>query len=427
MKRARSIAAIVAAIALTVTACGGEEAASSGATDPNSVSGTVTWWDTSDATNEAPAYGEIVASFQAKYPKIKVNHVNVPFDGASDKFKTAAQSGNGAPDVMRTDVGWTPTFAKLGYLQPLDGTTAVSAPEDYLPGAMETNKIDGKTYGVPAVTDTLALMYNKKLFEQAGITEPPTTWEQVRTSAQQIEQKVPGTTGIFVHADAYYLLPFVYGQSGDFVDEAAKKITIGTEQVLAAVNTAKDLAADGTGATDPGSNGYTNMQNGFKNGTTAMVLNGPWATRDYFSGSAFTDRANLGVAPIPAGPSGKGGPVGGHNLTIYAGSQNLDASYLFVDFMTSAENQAKVAAKNNTMPTRASVYELPEIKANPVIAAFQQPQAEARPRPKAPGSGDLYDMLTPYYQQIMGGQVAAQDGLQQAQQKSDGYVPGFAS
>src|SRR5690606_28135759 len=80
-------AAAAAALALAISACGGDQgsgtaAPASSPVDPASVSGTVTWWDTSDATTEAPAFKELVAEFEAKYPKIKVNYVNVPFADA---------------------------------------------------------------------------------------------------------------------------------------------------------------------------------------------------------------------------------------------------------------------------------------------------------------------------------------------------------
>src|SRR5215475_5933765 len=112
MKRRFAVAAAVAAaVAIAAAGCSSSSGSSKASTDPASVSGTVTWWDTSDATNEAPNYKTLISQFEAKYPKIKVNYVNVPFSDAENKFKTAAQSGSGAPDVLRADVGWTPTFA----------------------------------------------------------------------------------------------------------------------------------------------------------------------------------------------------------------------------------------------------------------------------------------------------------------------------
>ncbi|WAL69669.1 extracellular solute-binding protein [Amycolatopsis cynarae] len=426
MSRRSALGALVASVALAATACGGGTQNSAG-TDPNSVSGTITWWDTSAASTESPAFKDLVAKFEQKYPKIHVNYVNVPFDGSDDKFKTAAQAGNGAPDVMRADVGWTPTFAALGYLQPLDGTPALADDGDFLPVPYASAKYQGKTYGVPEVTDTLALLYNKDLFAKAGITSVPRTWDEVKTAAQQLEQKVPGTTGVFVNADSYFLLPFLYGEGGDVVDTQAKKITLDSDKMAAAITTAKSLAQPGIGATDTSSNKYTNMNNGFKSGTIGMVLNGPWAVKEYLSGSAFANPDNLGVAPVPAGPAGQGGPVGGHNLVVYAGSPNIAASELFVQFMTSAESQAYIASKNNTMPTRKSVYAMPEVAGNKQIAAFQAPLDGSKPRPAAPGAGDLYDMFTPYYQKILGNQASLQDALAQAQQKAKGAVPGFQS
>lgn len=428
----RRVLALAAATALAVTACGESASDQSNAAeqannDPRSVKGTVTFWDTSDATTESPAYRELAKRFEQEYPNIKVDYVNVPFDGADDKFKTAAQNGDGAPDVMRSDVGWTATFAALGYLQPLDGTPALKDSDDYLPVPMESNVYEGKTYGVPQVTDTLALLYNKDHFAEAGITEPPATWDELREAAEKIEDEVPRTKGIFLNADSYYLLPFVYGEGGDYVDVEAKRITIDSPEVNAAVGTVRELVSDGVGTTDTSANKYTNMQDGFKKGTVSMIINGPWSVSDALSGEAFDDPANLGVAPVPAGPKGQGGPIGGHNYTVYAGSPDLAASYLFVEFMNRPENQAYVAGENNTLPTRTSVYDKPEVSDNEILTAFQKPIELAKPRPAAPGAGTLYDLFSPFYEQILGGQASVEDGLAQAQRKAKGAVPGFES
>lgn len=433
MTRRTTIAALAAitALAATLAACGGggdqQAAADQAIDDPQSVSGTVTWWDTSDATNEAPAFKDLITKFEKKYPKIDVEYVNVPFDGADDKFKTAAQAGDGAPDVMRADVGWTPTFAALGYLQPLDDTPASDGADDYLDTPMATNRYEGTTYGVPEVTDTLSLLYNKEHFAKAGIDGPPETWDELKDAATKLEKEIPGTDGIFLTADSYFLLPFVYGEGGDYADVGGKRITIDSPEVASAIETVEELSADGVGTIDTSANKYTNMQNAFKSGKASMIFNGPWAVSDVLSGTAFKDKDNLGIATVPAGPEGQGGPVGGHNLVVYAGSPDLAASYLFVQFLNSAESQAHVAAENNTLPTRASVYEMREIADNEIIAAFQEPLEGAVPRPAAPGAGDLYDTFTPFYEQIMGGQTSIQDGLSQAQQKAKGAIPGFES
>lgn len=162
MRRGIAATALVASIALTATACGGSDSGDS-ADGPV----TITWWDTSNATNEAPTYKALVKEFEAAHEDIKVKYVNVPFDQAQNKFDTAA-GATGAPDILRSEVGWTPAFAKKGFFLPLDGTEALKDQDAFQPNLIKQAQYDGKTYGVPFVTDTLALVYNKDLFEKAG-------------------------------------------------------------------------------------------------------------------------------------------------------------------------------------------------------------------------------------------------------------------
>jgi arabinogalactan oligomer/maltooligosaccharide transport system substrate-binding protein len=411
MRRIVKTAAALAALALTATACstGGDE--SKAATDPNNVSGTVTWWDTSDATNEAPAFKELIAKFEAKYPKIKVNYTNVPFSAAQDKFKTAAQSGSGAPDVFRADVGWTPGFAKLGYLQPLDGTPAVAEADDYLPGPAASTRYDGKTYGAPQVTDALALLYNKELLAKAGVASPPKTVAELKAAALAVKAKT-GNAGVYLNPGGYFLLPFLYGEGGDLVDVKSKKVTVNSAEAVRAVDTVKDLIASGAAVKPDFTDGYNNMQASFKDGKVAMVLNGPWSVADDLKGPAFAKADNLGIAPVPAGGSGKAGsPTGGHNYVVYAGSKSLDASYLFVKFMNSAENQAFLAGKLGLLPTRKSAYDAADVKANPVVTSFHEVLKTAVPRPAIAEGGDLFTSLDENYVKVLNGSADSQKGL----------------
>ncbi|MEY9931009.1 arabinogalactan oligomer/maltooligosaccharide transport system substrate-binding protein [Catenulispora sp. GP43] len=426
-RRGAGIAAI-AVLALAASACSSSKSsggASAAAKDPASVKGTVTWWDTSDATNEAPSYQPIIKAFEAKYPNIKVNYVNVPFADAKDKFKTAAQSGSGAPDVLRADVGWTPAFAQLGYLQPLDNTPALQDASDYMPGPYASDHYNGKIYGVPQVTDTLTLLYNKDLLTKAGITTPPKTWDELKSDSLQIKAKT-GVDGTFLDAASYYLLPFIYGEGGDIIDASAKKITVNNATTLKAVGIAQDLIKSGAAVTDVTKDGYSNMQTAFKDGKVAMVVNGPWSTSDDLKGSAFSNADNLGIATVPAGSVKAGAPVGGHNLVVYAGSKNLDASYLFVAFLNDAQNQATIAAKNNVLPTRTSAYSDPQVANNKILSAFEGPLKSAVGRPPVPGASDLFTPLDTDYQAILGGQKSAQDGLNDAATQFAQILPDFS-
>jgi arabinogalactan oligomer / maltooligosaccharide transport system substrate-binding protein len=156
-----------------------------------------------------------------------------------------------------------------------------------------------------------------------------------------------------------------------------------------------------------------------------MVINGPWSTADDLSGSAFTDKANLGVAPVPSGPGGQGGPTGGHNLVVYAGSKNLNASYLFIAFMNSASSQAFIASKNNTLPTRTSAYSMPEVTGNPLLASFQEPLKVTQARWPVAGASDVFGVVTPDYQKILSGQESVGAGLTNMQKQATQTLTGF--
>ena len=224
MRRGIAAAVLAAAIAVSASACGSSGSGSTGSGAKADGPVTITWWDTSDATNEAPTYKALVADFEKANPNITVKYVNVPFADAQTKFQTAAGS-KGAPDVLRADVGWTSGFAKAGYLVPLDGTAATADSSSFEKQLVTQASYDGHQYGVPLVTDTLGLMYNKQLFTKAGITKAPTTWDELKADAALIKQK-DGVDGFEFNAASYYAMPFLYGEGTDMIDASSQKITI---------------------------------------------------------------------------------------------------------------------------------------------------------------------------------------------------------
>ncbi|KAK1178658.1 extracellular solute-binding protein [Streptomyces sp. NBS 14/10] len=406
MRRGIAATALVAAMALAATACGGDDGGSGGGNkSAGEISGTVTYWDTSNEA-EKGTYKKLAEDFSKKYPKVKVNYVSVPFGDALKNFKNAAGSGgSGAPDVLRTEVAWTQDLANIGYLAPLDGTAALDKESDYLPKAAAGTKFKGKTYAVPQVIDTLGLFYNKKLLKEAGV-EPPTSWTELKAAAKKIKQKT-GKTGLYLRGDdAYFYLPFIYGEGGDLLDTDAKKITVDEEPGVRAFATARDLVKSGAAITDA-TDGWDNMQNAIKNGDVAMTINGPWAIEDTLAGKAFKDdKSNLGVVPVPAGSKAQGAPQGGQNLTVYAGSKNLDASYAFVKYMSSAEVQAKTTEKLSLLPTRTSVYANKAVAANANVKFFKAAVDKAVERPWIPEGNSLFQAILVEFPNVVTGRTS---------------------
>ncbi|GAA2880927.1 extracellular solute-binding protein [Streptomyces mexicanus] len=423
MRRGIAATALVASLALAATACGGSDSGSDKSDGPV----TITWWDTSNATNEAPTYQALVKQFEAAHKDIKVKYVNVPFDQAQNKFDTAAGS-KGAPDVLRSEVGWTPAFAKKGYFLPLDGTEALTDKSQFQASLLQQAQYEGKTYGVPLVTDTLALVYNKALFQKAGITEAPKTWDELKSDAAKIKDKT-GVDGYWGSAQGYYAQPFLYGEGTDTVDAAAKKITVTSAPAKKAYATWLSLfSGKGLHKADTTADAYAHRQDAFVNGKVAMTLEGPWEITNFYKGSAFKDKADLGIATVPAGSTGKAGaPTGGHNLSVYAGSDKAHqaAALTFVQFMTSAKSQETIALKNSTLPTRADAYTA-QVKADPGIAGYQSVLPAARPRPALPEYSSLWTPLDTELPKIADGKESLDKGLSNAETAISKLVPDFS-
>ncbi|MEU5916804.1 extracellular solute-binding protein [Streptomyces sp. NPDC004288] len=417
MRRGIAATALVAALGVTLAACGGSDSGSNGGSKGSGeLSGTVTWWDTSTVGSEDKVFKQVAEDFKKQHPKVTVKYVNVPFGEAQNKFKNAAQSGSGAPDVIRSEVAWTPEFADLGYLAPLDGTPALKDQDDFLEQAAASTKYNGKTYAVPQVIDSMGIFYNKKIFKEAGV-EVPKTVDELKSVSAKIKQKT-GKTGLYLRGDdAYWFLSFLYGEGGDLVDAENKKITVDNPAGVKAFKVVKDLVDSGAAKTDA-TDGWNNMQTAFKEGKVAMMINGPWAVADTFAGKEFADKANLGIAPVPAGSGGQGAPQGGHNLAVYAGSKNLDASYAFAEYMTSAETQAKISKELSLLPTRQSVYIKPDVATNEMITFFKPVVDKAVERPWIPETGSLFAPLVTEYTKVLTGQTTPETG---AKTVGDGY------
>ncbi|WP_329465505.1 extracellular solute-binding protein [Streptomyces sp. NBC_01431] len=422
MRRGIAATALAASLALAATACGGGDSDGGKADGPV----TITWWDTSNATNEAPTYQALVTEFEKANPTIKVKYVNVPFDQAQNKFDTAA-GAKGAPDVLRAEVGWTPAFAKKGYFLPLDGTEALADQAKFQPNLIKQAQYQGKTYGAPLVTDTLAFVYNKALFAKAGIAKAPATWDELKADAALVKEKA-GVDGYWGSTAGYYAQPFLYGEGTDTVDTASKKVTIASAPAVKGLETWKGLF-DGPGLhkADVTADAYAHIQDAFVNGKVAAIIQGPWEITNFYKGAAFKDKANLGIATVPAGSAGKAGaPTGGHNLSVYAGSDKAHAAAAlkFVNFMTSAKSQETIALKNSTLPTREDAYSA-QVKADPGIAGYQGVLAAAQPRPELPEYSSLWTPMDTTLPKVADGKEPVADATKSLEQDMAKLVPDF--
>jgi ABC-type glycerol-3-phosphate transport system substrate-binding protein len=151
---------------------------------------------------------------------------NLDYNQMLDKLRTAAL-GRAAPMVGRLPILWGVEFAAKGQLMPF-APPDVGYPEDqFWPGAIKSVTWKGKRYGVPTNNETMALIWNAGLFQQAGLDpeSPPATWDDLVTYSKAIKDKTgKNGYGLVARMNAgntpFRFMPQVWAYGGGALDEA---------------------------------------------------------------------------------------------------------------------------------------------------------------------------------------------------------------
>ena len=387
----------------------------------------LTYWYT-ESGQERAVIGKLVKQFEKNYPGIEIDAVPESFFQTRTGFITAVQKGE-APDVLRSDVGWVTLFASKGYLLNIDSYVRQSgldlsdyrslnppfgptlSPDGTEFSPLAYDEYNGHLYGLPQVTDVLALLYNNKELQDAGITSPPSTMAALEDDAVQVVQDERGKHGsplqygFETNGESYFALPFLYAYGGGMFDQNNNIIvdsqgSVNGLQFLMNLqnNTAQVMPPDVDYSSGISKNGISDMTTDFMNGKTAMIFDGPWDVSTILGGPKFKGhQGNLGIAPIPIGPTGQtGSPLGGQSYVISASTKYPLEAYEFISFMSSESSQVEIAKANDTLPTLESAYQDSAVSSNRFIEQFHSIwETEAVARPSIPAGGYLFDYFDP--------------------------------
>jgi multiple sugar transport system substrate-binding protein len=185
---ARSAGAVAAVGAVALAAgCGGSSGgtSSSGGGSGGSASGTISVVMAQYSNLTAPYWKSLVASFEKKYPKIKVQLKVIDWDDLLQQVPTMISTRN-YPDVLNYNA--YSTFAASGLLQPAKDVLSPSTEADFESSFLASDSIKGTQYAIPWIASVRALGYNKQAFAKAGITSPPSTWAEFVTDAEKAKK-----------------------------------------------------------------------------------------------------------------------------------------------------------------------------------------------------------------------------------------------
>lgn len=151
---------------------------------------TVTWWKAPHFEDEQGKWKPIIAKFEGENPNITIEHTVTTWEGWLEKHLPAYISGT-PPDVCYVSSDFFPTLAQQKFLQPLEEIDPkyVSQMKEYTyPRCLDATSYNKKVMGVPQGLGSLFFIYNKVLFEKAGLApdKPPKTWDEVVEYGQKI-------------------------------------------------------------------------------------------------------------------------------------------------------------------------------------------------------------------------------------------------
>jgi multiple sugar transport system substrate-binding protein len=369
--RLRALLSGVLAMALTAALAGCDGRSGAGRA-PGKVS--LTWWDYFGYAPTADrAITALLDRYQAAYPDIEVKRTTIEFADFRAALDQAARAGN-FPDVVALDHADVPEFTARDALADLTSRMRVWQEEiTFLDAVQRSVQVGDKAYGIPFRSNTTALWYNKDLFAQAGLTTPPTTWDELRDHARKLTADshagfcfaaAPTEEGTFT------LLPLIWQAGGD-------ASTIGDQASIDALNLVDALVnVDGSAPKSVLQWGQHEVADQFAAGKCAMMINGPWAVYPVAKGGFGFD-----VAQWPAGRNGTASSLGGEVLAVGKQTKHIDAAWQLTTWLTDPANSlGEVYRGLCSIPNRTSTIDDPAWAWHPVVTTFAKQMRSARPR-----------------------------------------------
>jgi len=414
------------AIAL-LGACAGGSSGSSTAGAKTQIVFSYLW-----AGTEAKILEQSIKQFNDSQNKITVKGVSSP-----DTVKQlAAMTGtHGSFDISDNFGANVASLASKGALAPLD--SYISGDQfglsDFSPAAMQQMRFQGKTYSMPLATYSQMLLYNKKLFQAAGIAKPPLTMEEWASDLAKLTKT--GADGSITQLGYHINDPWTslttlgYAFGGDWFDGSGKP-TPQAQGNVAALNFYVDNVTGkyGKDKVSKFASGYgeaASAQNPFYVGKVATVIDGPWQVAFIHQ---FAPGLDWGVAPIPypaAHPELAGTTeVGVSTLFIPANSQHKKEAGEFMKFLLSPGPMLNFNVGTSNGTPRLSLLDSPKYATEPLV----QPWLQALKSPNAKSFlsvawGQQYiDDLTHSFDDIAQLRTTPAEGLKAVSAKSAAYA-----
>lgn len=339
----------------------------------------IDFWHHYPSGEGAELMTSLLERFMEEHPNIKVNELGLGLGEQSEKIAPALIAGT-APDIMVYDLSTVQERAMKGQTMSLQSYVEEAGLDlsVYFPETVEICTYDGELYGLPYMTDTRVLYYNKQHFIEAGLDpdDPPTTWEEVLEYNEKLTvvNENGETERVGMSTQIYEMTPWILGWSfGAELWNEDGSPNINSAEMLEALEFAIQLQNQ-TGSAfeslyeDSMASGITP----FVNETASMCIqyNGFYSTIE-----TYNPDLDFGVALIPTkdGENYKSSWGAGYSLEFcYKDEARAQAAFELGMYLCSAEVGTEFILTTSDYVCNMESYEDPEVQADPVWQVFAE-------------------------------------------------------
>jgi multiple sugar transport system substrate-binding protein len=336
---------------------------------------------------EGEVVSELLPEFTRAHPNIHVKVQQVPWTAAHEKLLTAF-AGDATPDLCQLGNTWIPELVALNALEPLDRFTAASPivhADDYFPGIWDTNRVDGKLYGVPWYVDTRLVFYRRDVLGRAGFSAPPTSWpEWKRMLAAVAELGRPERYAILLPLNEFEpLLALALQQDEPLLREDGRWGNFAGAGFRRALTFYLEMFQQGW-APRVANAAISNVWHEFGRGRFAFYVSGPWNIGELQRRLPPEQQDTWMTAPLP-GPDGPGASIaGGSSLVMFRASRHQPAVWRLIEFLSQPDVQRRFHALTGNLPPRRATWSDPALAADPYARAFRVQLERVKPAPRVP-------------------------------------------
>lgn len=387
---------------------------------------TLTWWHGQNAEAAAILDG-LVEEYETDHPNVTIEASNGA--ATTDELLQKLQAGfasDSYPDITYAFGNWATELGVSG--RTLDIADLVAEPDsgwqEFPEAARATATVDEQVIGMPAVVDNLGIIYNTELFDAAGLDYPDEswTWEDFRAAAAELndpERNIFGTAYPVSGTEdtVWRFWPQLWQNGGDVLDEEGMP-AFNSEAGVEALELWRQMAVEDQSVyLDQNGNKYAES---FYAGNIGMIISGPWVLYDLKQqGTPY------GVSVLP-GTDGDHQTISGPDLWVlldHDDEQRAAASYDFVQWLTSPEQDVRWNVEYGNLPLRSSAAKTPEFQAYTEKypggeTFFQNLDNATTPRPTVVGYTTMSREVGLAISKVLQGVAEPQEALDEAAEKS---------